>query len=204
MEIDDLRCENCGVCQLVCPVDAIHMEDRTSGIIMRSETRFGPMIHAKLYPGEEISGKLVSEVKKTVRDLARGEGRDLILIDGPPGIGCAVIASIAGADYLIVVTEPTISAMQDMQRALTLAEHFGIPAGVCINKSTINPGKTAEIVSYCGGKGIPVLGTLPYDHIVTRAMIQAKTVLELGDSEMADLIKTIWRRAQTEAGIDHI
>ena len=202
--IDDLRCESCGVCQLVCPVDAIHMEDRTSGIIMRSETRFGPMIHAKLYPGEEISGKLVSEVKRTVRDLARGEGRDLILIDGPPGIGCAVIASIAGADYLVVVTEPTISAMQDMQRALTLAEHFGIPAGVCINKSTINPGKTAEIVSYCGGKGIPVLGTLPYDHIVTRAMIQAKTVLELGDSEMADLIKGIWRRAETEAGIDHI
>ena len=204
LEINELRCENCGVCQLVCPAGAIRMEKRTSGIIFRSETRFGPMVHAKLYPGEEISGKLVSEVKKSARDLARDQSRDLILTDGPPGIGCSVIASISGADYLVVVTEPTISAMHDMERALSLAEHFGIPAGVCINKSTINSDKTREILQRCGERGTAALGTLPYDHVITEAMLQGKTVIELGESHMSDLVRSIWRRVEGEAGIDHI
>jgi MinD superfamily P-loop ATPase len=202
--IEEMRCEDCGVCQLVCPEGAIRSEERRSGTIYRSDTRFGPMVHAKLDAGEEISGKLVSQVKKTVRDLAASESKSLILIDGPPGIGCSVIASISGADYLVVVTEPTYSAMEDMKRALALAEHFGIRTGVCINKSDINPVRVEEITAFCRGLGTRVLGCLPYDHVMTEAMLQAKTVIELGDSEMARLIGTLWHRIEEEAKIDHI
>ncbi len=192
--VGEFRCENCGVCQLVCPAGAVAFKARRSGVLFISDTRFGPMVHAKLDTGEEVSGKLVSEVKQVTRTLARDRGKELIIVDGPPGIGCPVIASISGADYLVVVTEPTISAEEDMKRALALAEHFGIPAGVCINKATINPSRAEGIAGYCSGRGIELLGRLPYDHIMTRAMTQFKTVIELGQSSMAGLINEVWQR----------
>jgi len=194
VEVDEFRCEGCGVCQLVCPSEAVTIETKRSGTVFISETRFGPMVHAKLDPGEEVSGKLVSEVKREVRKLALEMGKELILIDGPPGIGCSVIASISGADFLVVVTESTMSAIADMKRALGLAEHFGIQSAVCINKSGINPEKTREIMDYLDRKKIKLLEILPYDHVVTRAMLESKSVIELGESNMGSLIIRSWEK----------
>ena len=200
IEVDEYRCEGCGVCALVCPSNAVKFEIKRSGTVFVSDTRFGPMVHAKLDPGEEVSGKLVSEVKKEVRDLAQKKGREMILIDGPPGVGCSVIATISGADFIVVVTEPTISAIADMKRAIDLADHFGIPSAVCINKAGINPGKTQEIRDYCQGRGLQLLATLPYDHIMTRAMLESKSVIELGESEMGSLIEDCWEKVQARVG----
>jgi MinD superfamily P-loop ATPase len=200
IEVDEYRCEGCGVCALVCPSNAVKFEIKRSGTVFVSDTRFGPMVHAKLDPGEEVSGKLVSEVKKEVRDLAQKKGREIILIDGPPGVGCSVIATISGADFIVVVTEPTISAIADMKRALDLADHFNIPSALCINKAGINPAKTQEIRDYCDSRGLQLLATLPYDHIITRAMLESKSVIELGESEMGSLIEDCWEKIQDRIG----
>lgn len=200
IEVDEYRCEGCGVCALVCPSNAVKFEIKRSGTVFVSDTRFGPMVHAKLDPGEEVSGKLVSEVKKEVRDLAQKKGREMILIDGPPGVGCSVIATISGADFIVVVTEPTISAIADMKRALDLADHFSIPSALCINKAGINPAKTQEIRDYCDRRGLQLLATLPYDHIITRAMLESKSVIELGESEMGSLIEDCWEKIQDRIG----
>jgi MinD superfamily P-loop ATPase len=121
-------------------------------------------------------------------------GKELILIDGPPGVGCSVIASISGADFLVVVTEPTMSAIADMKRSLDLAEHFGIQSAVCINKSTINPEKTREIMDYLEGREIQLLEVLPYDHIVTNAMMESRSVIEMGESTMGRSLIRSWEK----------
>ena len=142
-------CEGCGVCAYVCPVDAISMVDRDSGFAYVSETRFGPMAHAVLKTAEEASGKLVTVVRNNAKMLAEEKEKDIIIIDGPPGIGCPVISSITGVDLVLIVTEPTLSAIHDLERILGVAHHFGIPAVVCINKFDINHENTEKIEQYC-------------------------------------------------------
>jgi MinD superfamily P-loop ATPase len=187
-------CEGCGVCAYVCPVDAITMVDRDSGFAYLSETRFGPMAHAVLKTAEEASGKLVTMVRNTASDIATLRKREIILIDGPPGIGCPVIASITGVNLVLIVTEPTFSAIHDLERVLGVAQHFHIPAVVCINKSSINVENTSKIGQYCKKKNIPVVGTLPYDTTITQAMNHEQSVIEFSDGIVSHDIREMWNK----------
>ncbi|GFO97693.1 cobyrinic acid a,c-diamide synthase, partial [groundwater metagenome] len=186
------RCAGCGVCEYVCPEGAITLRERKSGFAYISETRFGPMSHAVLNTAEEASGKLVALVRNNARVLAKKYGKDLIIIDGPPGTGCPVIAAISGADLVLIITEPTLSGIYDMERILGVAHHFNIPAVVCINKFDINHENTLIIEKYCNENGIEVVGKIPYDETPTKAMIQEKTIIEFSDSEFSNNVKNIW------------
>jgi MinD superfamily P-loop ATPase len=186
-------CEGCRVCKYVCPVDAIKMIDRESGFYYISETRFGPMSHAMLKTAEEASGKLVTIVRNTAEEIAEEKNKEIIIIDGPPGIGCPVISSITGVDFVLIVTEPTLSAIHDLERILDVSNHFKIPAMVCINKFDINIENSKKIESYCKSNKIDIVGKLPYDNIVTQAMIKEKNVIEYSNNHFSNLIIDMWK-----------
>lgn len=189
-------CEGCAVCRLVCPEDAIEMKDRVSGEVYISTTRAGPMAHARLFAAEEASGKLVSIVRSLARKIAEEKGKDMIIIDGPPGIGCPVIASISGASMALIVTEPTLSGIHDLERVLGVTDHFGVPAAVVINKYDINEENTERIIKFCSDVGVPVAGRLPYHESATAAMIEAKTLVEYGKGPLYEGIVHIWNRME--------
>jgi MinD superfamily P-loop ATPase len=169
------------------------MVDRDSGFSYISETRFGPMAHAVLKTAEEASGKLVTIVRNNAKALAEEKNKDLIIIDGPPGIGCPVIASIAGVDLVLIVTEPTLSGIHDLKRIYDVACHFKIPAVVFINKFDVNLDNSKKIEDYCNSNNIPVVGKLPYDLIMTRAMVEEKSILEFSnESSLCDRIIDMW------------
>ncbi len=190
------RCEGCGVCAYVCPTEAIELKDRESGFLYISDTRFGPMSHAILKTAEEASGKLVTMVRENAKKLASEKKKDLIIIDGPPGIGCPVISAITGVDLVLIVTEPTLSAIHDLKRVFDVAEHFNIPSIVLINKYDINLDNTNDITSFCSENNIPIVGKLPYDKIVTEAMVEGKTIIEYSDGEFSNKIKDIWMKIE--------
>ncbi len=190
------KCEGCAVCELVCPVGAIEMVEREAGEAYISETRFGPLVHARLHAGEEASGKLVALVRKRAREVAEDQKKDLIIIDGPPGTGCTVISSITGVDLVLVVVEPTLSGIHDSKRIIEVADHFSIPSVVCINKYDINMENTQSILDFCKVEGIEVVGKLPYDETATKAMIEEKTVVEFSDGDLARSVKDIWRKVE--------
>ena len=191
--IDPFSCEGCGVCVEFCPVKAIDFEPRTSGEWFISKTRHGPMVHARLGIGEENSGKLVSLVRKQASRLATEKGLDLVIIDGPPGIGCPVIASIGGTSLVLAITEPTLSGLHDLQRVVELARHFSVPIDVCINKFDINPEMAEKIKHYCEEHALLVVGELPYDTAVTKAQLAATSVVEdHADSVISREIQRMW------------
>ena len=194
--IDPYECEGCGVCEYVCPEGAIRMVERKAGEAYSSTTRFGPMAHARLGIGEEASGKLVTLVRYNAKKLAERYGKEIIIIDGPPGTGCSVIASITGVDMVLVVTEPTLSGIHDLERVVEVAGYFKIPAVVCINKYDINEENSQRIESYCKDKGIEVVGKLPYDDIPTKAMMEEKTVTEYSDGEFSSGVKSLWENVK--------
>jgi MinD superfamily P-loop ATPase len=191
--IDPLSCEGCGVCVRRCPVSAIDFPERVCGEWMVSETRCGPMVHARLGVAAENSGKLVSIVRREARRIAEEDGRPLVIVDGPPGIGCPVIASVTGASSVLVVTEPTVSGEHDMERVLALARHFTIPASVCVNKWDLNREMTERIENKARRTGVRVAGRIRYDRAVTAAQMQERAVVET-DADAAQDIRDIWER----------
>ncbi len=195
--VDPLACEGCGVCARLCPEKAIEMRERVCGEWMVSDTRCGPLVHARLAPAAENSGKLVATVRREARRLAEATGRPLVLVDGPPGIGCPVIASVTGADRLLLVTEPTVSGEHDLLRVLALARHFGVPAAVCVNKWDLNRAATERIEAAARGAGATVAGRIRYDQGVTSAQIEARAVVETGapaGEDIRELWAAIWPR----------
>jgi len=190
--IDPFACEGCGVCVRFCPEKAIDFPEQTCGEWYVSETRFGPMVHARLGIGAENSGKLVSIVRREAKHIAEERRRDWILVDGPPGISCPVIASVTGASLVLVVTEPTLSGEHDLERVLRLAGHFDIPAAVCVNKWDINPEMTRRIERTAAEIGAVVVGRIPYDRAVTETQVSGKTVLEHDDCPAGKNIRQAW------------
>jgi len=195
--VDPFSCEGCGVCVQFCPERAIDFQPRTSGEWFVSNTRHGPLVHARLGIAEENSGKLVTLVRKQASHLASERGLDIILIDGPPGIGCPVIASIGGTSLVLAVTEPTLSGLHDLRRVVDLAWHFRIPVTVCINKWDINPEMAAEIRLYCDENSLEIAGQLPYDAAVTRAQLAATSVVEYSDCAVSVEIRRMWERVSS-------
>ncbi|MFC1821430.1 4Fe-4S binding protein [Thermodesulfobacteriota bacterium] len=201
--VDPIECEGCGVCVYFCPEKAIEFPINTCGEWYISDTRFGPMVHARLGIAEENSGKLVTLVRQEAQKLSEDKSLELILTDGPPGVGCPVIASIGGASAVLIITEPTVSGEHDMARVAELAAHFKVPAMVCVNKFDLNPDKTRDIEEYTKKKGMVFLGKIPFDPVFTRAMVQGQTIFEYdGDSEAGRVVRQIWIKICERLGKD--
>ncbi len=192
VRVDPAACEGCGVCVDHCPSGAIDFPERVCGQWFVSDTRYGPMVHARLSPAAENSGKLVSTVRREARRAAGACGCELILADGPPGTGCPVIASISGATAVLVVTEPSLAGRHDLERVLALCRHFRLPAAVCVNKWDLNTRQSQAIEMFAAERGAAPLGGIPYDRAVTTAQLQARAVVEMG-GKAARAIRRIWR-----------
>ena len=190
--IDPTACEGCGVCLEVCPMDVVDFPERHCGEWMISDTACGPMVHARLGVAAENSGKLVTLVRQQARRIAEEGGHSLILVDGPPGIGCPVIASLTGATHVLLITEPTLSGAHDLNRVLALTRHFGISASVCVNKWDINPEITNDIENKSRLSGAHVAGRVRYDPSVTRAQIQERSVVDT-NCPCAEDIRNVWK-----------
>ena len=194
-EVDPIRCEGCGVCVDFCPEQAIDFPVQRCGEWYISATRFGPMVHARLGIAEENSGRLVSLVRKETRQLAEERGLELILTDGPPGIGCPVIAAIGGATALVIVVEPTVSGIHDMERVVDLAAHFRVPGLVIVNKYDLNVEMTEAIEQLAVQRNLVVLGRVPFDPVFTRSMVQGQTLFEYGaETPTRQVVRDIWAK----------
>lgn len=193
--VDSLACEGCGVCAYFCPEQAIHLDKNHCGTWYVSDTAHGTLVHAQLFAGEENSGKLVAFVKQQARQLAEAEGAALLLVDGAPGIGCPVIASLSGADAIVAVTEPTLSGWHDLARVLDLADIFRVPTYVCLNKWDLYPQMATVIADHCRQRGVDILGRIPFDPAVVQAQLRGMSVV--GDTAPAALaIQEIWAALQ--------
>lgn len=196
VHIDPVSCEGCGVCEFVCPHGAISMVAAECGEWFVSRTVVGPMAHARLHPGRENSGRLVSLVRKKAVDLGERDGLDVVIIDGPPGVGCPVIASMGGVDCVLIVTESTLSGLHDCERVLDLAAHFRVPAAVAINKCDLNEEIADNIAQMCSKRDVPVAGRIPYTMDFTKAQLAGKNVVEYGSEILAPILHSIWNNLE--------
>jgi MinD superfamily P-loop ATPase len=192
-EVDPVSCEGCGFCYQVCPVDAIAMEDSMAGHWFISETKYGYLCHARLGIAQENSGKLVALVRQNAKLIAERQNLDYIITDGPPGIGCPVISSLSGASLALLVTEPTLSAMHDLERVTGVCRHFGVPVLVCVNKYDLNEENTYQIESYCDEQGIEVAAKISFDNVITEAIVQGVPVVEYSNNKVTQQIKELWQ-----------
>lgn len=194
--VDPIACEGCAFCSHICPTGAIQMNENLSGEWYISDTRFGPLVHARLGIAEDNSGKLVALVRKQAAELAEEKKCDWVIIDGAPGIGCPVIASLSGVDCALVVTEPTLSGLHDADRVIGVARHFGVSTRLVINKFDLNREMTKKIEAYCKKNDIEMIGKIPFDDSVVKAMIRGKTIMEYGNGSVKKDIIKIWEKIQ--------
>ncbi|MBW7863516.1 MAG: ATP-binding protein [Candidatus Hydrogenedentes bacterium] len=190
--VEPASCEGCGVCVDNCPAGAIDFPERIAGEWFISDTRHGPMVHARLGAAAENSGKLVSLVRREAKRLSGEQGRELILVDGPPGIGCPVIASVTGASMVLIVTEPTLSGRHDLLRVAELARHFRVPAAACVNKWDLNPAMSGAIEEEARGLGVTPVGRIRYDRAVTAAQVAGKSLVEYSENGAASDLRRVW------------
>jgi MinD superfamily P-loop ATPase len=198
--INPLLCEGCGVCWYLCPASAIDFPDNHCGEWFISDTRFGPLVHARLGIAEENSGKLVALVRREARRLAEERGLSWILTDGPPGIGCPVISSLGDASAVLVITEPSIAGCHDLDRVGALAQHFGLPVLVLVNKADLHWQTAQEIYQFCGARGYAFLGYLPFDPDFTRAQVEGKTIIEYNNQKLQALLQEVWEQLKSKIG----
>jgi len=193
--IDPIACDGCAACVYQCPSESIAMREQIAGKFYFSESRYGPLYHANLFPGQENSGKLVTLVKQRARLQALDENRELVIVDGPPGIGCPVISAVSGASLALIVAEPTVAGVHDMHRVLQTVKHFGVRAVVCINKADIYPAGADEIEAFCRENGIETVGRIPFDLTVASAMVAGEAVTAFRpESASSVAIAEIWER----------
>ncbi|MFP3867176.1 MAG: ATP-binding protein [Desulfobacteraceae bacterium] len=193
-QVEPFACEGCKVCVHFCPEKAIDFLDTVDGEYYVSDTRFGPMVHARLHIAAENSGKLVTVVRRKAQEIGEAQHKDYTLVDGPPGIGCPVIASLTGAHVVLLVTEPTVSGRHDLERAASLTAHFQIPTYALINKWDLNPQITEQLTQFCQEHNFPVLGRLPYDPVFIKAMVAGKTLPEFTDGFLVEELKHLWQQ----------
>ncbi len=198
--VEPLPCEGCASCFYQCPDGAIEMEEQHAGMWFRSDSRFGPLFHAHLFAGQENSGKLVTLVKQQGRLRALDTEAELLVVDGPPGIGCPVISASAGADMALHVVEPTVSGVHDLERIMGTTDHFGVPSLVAINKADLNPARCEEIAAFCAERGVQVVGRIPYDTVVTEAMVQGQPVTAYTDGPVTEALKELWSQLKNSLG----
>jgi len=192
-KVDPISCEGCGFCTHICPVEAITMKESLSGYWFISDTKYGHLVHARLGIAQENSGKLVALVRQEAKRIGEREGLTYIISDGPPGIGCPVISSLSGADLALLVTEPTLSGIHDLERVLGVCHHFGVPALVCVNKYDINEDNTRQIENYCLNQGIEMAAKIPFDNVVTEALVKGLPVVEYSQGKVAHEIEALWQ-----------
>jgi MinD superfamily P-loop ATPase len=190
--VDPISCEGCGFCYHVCPTEAITMQENMAGYWFISDTKYGPLSHARLGIAQENSGKLVAQVRQNAKSIAGKEKLEYIITDGPPGIGCPVISSLSGANLALIVTEPTLSGIYDLDRILGVCHHFGILPLVCINKYDINLENTQQIENYCCELGVKVASKIPFDNAVTEALVRGLPVVEYSPGEVSRQIELLW------------
>ena len=193
--VKSLDCEGCGYCARICPVDAITNIDNNVGQWLESKIKTGTkMVHARMKVGAENSGKLVAKVKREAKRIAEEENKQLVLVDGSPGIGCPVVSSLSGANYVVLVTEPTVSGLHDLKRVYELVEKFKIKTGCIINKADLNKSKANDIIKFLEKNNIDHLANIPYDETFTKAMTAGKTIVEFGDSEIKEILEKSWQQ----------
>ncbi|HEY91591.1 MAG TPA: 4Fe-4S binding protein [Dehalococcoidia bacterium] len=190
--VNPVSCEGCGFCSHICPVEAITMRETMAGRWFISDTGYGTLVHARLGIAQENSGKLVAAVREQARNVAREQGVDCIISDGPPGIGCPVISSLSGTTLALLITEPTLSGIHDLERVLGVCSHFSVPALVCINKFDINEDNTQQIENYCRNKGVEVVTRIPFDNAFTEAMVSGVPVVEYSRNGVSGQIESLW------------
>jgi len=195
--VDEVSCEGCGLCRHVCPTEAITMRDNMAGYWFISDTKYGPLVHARLGIAQENSGKLVAVVRQQARKVAEEQALDYIISDGPPGIGCPVISSLSGAALALLVTEPTLSGMHDLERVLGVCRHFGVPAAVCINKHDLNEENSRQIESQCLSQGVTVVGKVPFDNVVTESIVHGVPIVEYTNGSISREMERTWNTLRT-------
>ena len=198
--VDSVSCGGCGLCARVCPAEAIVMKECLSGHWFISDTKYGPLVHARLGIVQENSGKLVALVRQQAKQITEKQGLDCIISDGPPGIGCPVISSLSGANLALLVTEPTLSGMHDLERIIGVCQHFGVPALVCINKYDINEENTHRIEAHCYTQGVEVVSKIPFDNVVTEALVRGLPVVEYSQNGVTRQIEALWQKVRTAVG----
>jgi len=200
ISVDPLACEGCALCSRLCPTQAIEMVNVVSGTWFQSQSACGPFLHARLGIAQSNSGRLVSLLRQRAQEVAAEREMSTIIVDGPPGIGCPVIAALTGASYLLIVTEPSLSAIHDMERLADLAAHFKIKTGLCINKFDINETISSKIEQIARDRGLQVHGKIPYDPAFVRAQLQGQSYMKTGSDRVIDTIRKVWRGIVSDAG----
>lgn len=195
------KCEGCLLCVQTCPEKALKLQLNKSATIFQTETRFGSFVFAEMSIGEGTSGRIVDKIRAKSREVAQKENKDLIIIDGSPGIGCPVIASITGIDLACIIVEPTLSGIHDLERVVGITDHFKVEPVVCINKYDLNTENSLAIEKYCEEANIDVIGKIPFDSIVPKSIMESKSILEMPENQVGNEIQKAWLKIKDKLAL---